>query len=52
MDELRYVNLTEEFAPQCAKLELLSFPEAEPADLIDEEGFRAYARIFPEGFFL
>ncbi len=51
-DELRYVNLTEEFAPQCAKLELLSFPEAEPAGLIDEEGFRAYARTFPEGFFL
>jgi GNAT superfamily N-acetyltransferase len=52
MDELRYENLTEEFAPQCAKLELLSFPEAEPAGLIDEEGFRAYARTFPEGFFL
>ncbi len=52
MGELRYVNLTEEYAPQCAELELLSFPEAEPADLIDEEGFRAYARIFPEGFFL
>lgn len=52
MGELRYVNLTPEFAPQCAKLELLSFPEAEPTDLIDAEGFRAYARIFPEGFFL
>ena len=52
MNELRYVNLTEEFAPQCAKLELLSFPETVPADLIDEEDFRAYARIFPEGFFL
>ncbi len=52
MGELRYVNLTPEFAPQCAKLELRSFPDAEPADLIDEEGFRAYARTFPEGFFL
>jgi GNAT superfamily N-acetyltransferase len=52
MNELRYVNLTEEFAPQCAKLELLSFPETLPADLIDEEDFRAYARIFPQGFFL
>jgi GNAT superfamily N-acetyltransferase len=52
MGELRYVNLTPEFAAECEKLELLSFPEAEPADLIDEEGFRAYARIFPEGFFL
>lgn len=52
MGELRYVNLTPEFAPQCATLELLSFPDAEPSDLIDEEGFHAYARIFPEGFFL
>ena len=52
MGELRYVNITEEYAPQCAKLELLSFPDTEPADLIDEAGFRAYAKIFPEGFFL
>ena len=52
MSELRYVNLTEEFAPQCAALELSSFPETEPADLISEEGFRAYARIFPAGFFI
>ena len=52
MGELRYVNLTPEFAAQCAKLELLSFPDTEPADLIDEAGFRAYARTFPEGFFL
>ncbi len=52
MGELRYVNLTPEFAPQCAKLELRSFPDADPKDLIDEEGFRAYARTFSEGFFL
>ena len=52
MGELRYVNLTPEYASQCEKLELLSFPDTEPADLIDEEGFRAYARTFPEGFFL
>jgi GNAT superfamily N-acetyltransferase len=52
MAELRYVNLTEEFAPQCAELELRIFSDAEPADLICEEDFRAYARTFPEGFFL
>jgi GNAT superfamily N-acetyltransferase len=52
MGELRYVNLTEAFAPQCAQLELQSFPEAEPADLISEEDYRAYARTFPEGCFL
>jgi GNAT superfamily N-acetyltransferase len=52
MDELRYVNLTEDFARQCAQLELRSFPDAEPAELISEEDYRAYARTFPEGFFL
>lgn len=52
MGELRYVNLTPEYAAECEKLELLSFPDTEPADLIDEEGFRAYASTFPEGFFL
>ena len=52
MGELRYVNLTPEYAAECEKLELLSFPDTEPADLIDEQGFRAYASTFPEGFFL
>jgi GNAT superfamily N-acetyltransferase len=52
MGELRYVNLTPEYAAECEKLELSSFPDTEPADLIDEEGFRAYASTFPEGFFL
>jgi GNAT superfamily N-acetyltransferase len=52
MGELRYVNLTHEFAPQCAELELLSFPDADPTGLINEEGFRAYASTFPDGFFL
>jgi GNAT superfamily N-acetyltransferase len=52
MSELRYVNLSEAYAPQCAKLELSSFPDADPSGLIDEEGFRAYAKTFAEGFFL
>jgi GNAT superfamily N-acetyltransferase len=52
MSELRYTNITPEYAPQCSALELASFPETEPADLISEEGFRAYAKIFPEGFFI
>ncbi len=52
MRELRYVNLTPEFAPKCEELELASFPDTDPSSLIDEEGFRAYAKIFPEGFFL
>lgn len=52
MSELRYVNLTEDLAPQCAELELLAFPHAEPDDLLSEEDIRAYARTFPEGFFV
>jgi GNAT superfamily N-acetyltransferase len=52
MGELRYVNLSEDLAPQCAALELACFPHADPAELISEEDFRAYARTFPEGFFV
>ena len=52
MGELRYVNLTEELAPQCAQLELLCFPHADPEELISEADFRAYAKVFPEGFFV
>ena len=46
------MNLTPEFSPQCANLELLSFPDAKPADLIEEADYRAYATTFPEGFFM
>ncbi len=52
MSELRYVNLTEDLAPQCAALERAAFPHAEPEDLLSEEDIRAYARVFPEGFFV
>ena len=52
MSELRYVTLTEHLAPQCAALELACFPHAEPEDLISEDDMRAYARVFPEGFFV
>lgn len=52
MTELRYGNLTEELAPQCAALELIAFPHADPEELLSEEDIRAYARTFPEGFFV
>ena len=52
MSELRYANLTPELAPQCGALELRCFPHAEPDDLISVEDFAAYARVFPEGFFV
>jgi GNAT superfamily N-acetyltransferase len=52
LSELRYVNLTEELAPQCAELELIAFPHADPDDLLGEEDLRVYARTFPDGFFV
>jgi GNAT superfamily N-acetyltransferase len=52
MGELTYVNLTEELAAQCAELELLAFPHADPGDLLSEEDIRVYANTFPEGFFV
>jgi len=52
MSELRYTNLTPDLAEQCGALELLCFPHADPAELISVEDFRAYARVFPEGFFV
>jgi GNAT superfamily N-acetyltransferase len=52
MSALRYANLTAALAPSCAALELVCFPEADPAELISEADFRAYARTFPEGFFV
>jgi len=52
MSELRYSNLLDEHATRCRRLELLSFPHANPDELISEEDFRAYARVFPEGFFV
>jgi GNAT superfamily N-acetyltransferase len=50
--ELRYANITDGLAPACAELELLAFPHAEADDLLSVEDLRAYARIFPEGFFV
>ncbi|MGE4649893.1 MAG: GNAT family N-acetyltransferase [Myxococcota bacterium] len=52
MSELRYQNISEELAPRCRSLEVLSFPHANPEELISEEDFRAYSRVFPEGFFV
>jgi len=52
MSELRYQSLTADWAPACRRLELSVFEHANPDELIAEEDFRAYAKVFPEGFFL
>jgi GNAT superfamily N-acetyltransferase len=50
--EIRYVNLTEDLAPACHRLELTAFPAADPDGLLDEEDIRCFAKIFPEGYFV
>lgn len=49
---MRVVTVTEDLAPACAALELACFPHANPTELIGEADVRAYARTFPEGFFV
>lgn len=52
MSDLRYQNLTLDWAPKCRELELSVFTHANPDELLSESDFEAYARVFPEGFFL
>ncbi|HUO46253.1 MAG TPA: GNAT family N-acetyltransferase, partial [Acidimicrobiia bacterium] len=52
MSDLRITNLTEDLAAQCATLELLAFPHADPGDLLSQEDIKVYARTFPQGFFV
>ncbi|MDH5420837.1 MAG: GNAT family N-acetyltransferase [Acidimicrobiia bacterium] len=50
--ELRYENLSDRWVEQCAALELAAFPHADPEDLLSAEDLAAYARTFPQGFFV
>jgi GNAT superfamily N-acetyltransferase len=49
---LRYTTLTTDLAAQCAELELIAFPHADPDELLSVEDITAYAETFPEGFFV
>ena len=49
---LHYTNLTTDLAAQCADLELIAFPHAEPDELLSVADITAYTRTFPEGFFV
>jgi len=46
------VNLEAEMADDLEQIELLSFPLANPDDLLSAEDIRAYARVFPQGYFV
>jgi len=52
MTDLRFQTLTADWAPACRRLELSIFEHANPDELLAEDDFRAYSRVFPEGFFL
>lgn len=49
---IEIVNLGAEMAEQLEEIELLSFPMANPEDLLSADDIRAYARVFPEGYFV
>lgn len=49
---MRFTTLVPALAGQCAALESIAFPHADPSDLLGEHDILAYARIFPQGFFV
>lgn len=52
MTEVRLVNLEAAMADRLEKIELACFPMANPDDLLSADDIRAYARTFPEGYFV
>jgi GNAT superfamily N-acetyltransferase len=49
---IEIVNLDASMADRLAEIERLSFPLANPDDLLDADDIRAYAEVFPEGYFV
>jgi GNAT superfamily N-acetyltransferase len=52
LSEVSIVNLDAAMAHELEKIELTCFPMANPDDLLSEEDIRAYANVFPEGYFV
>lgn len=52
LSPVEIVNLDAHLAPALEAIELACFPTANPDDLLSEEDIRAYARVFPEGYFV
>jgi len=46
------VNLDASLADDLEQIELLSFPMANPEDLLSADDIRAYAEVFPQGYFV
>jgi GNAT superfamily N-acetyltransferase len=49
---IEIVNLAASMADDLEEIEHLSFPMANRDDLLSADDIRAYARVFPEGFFV
>jgi GNAT superfamily N-acetyltransferase len=52
MSEVDIVNLDASMAEQLEQIELTCFPMANPDDLLSAEDIRAYAEVFPGGYFV
>jgi len=52
VSEVRIVNLEPHLAAELEQIELTCFPMANPDDLLSQEDIEAYARTFPEGYFV
>jgi GNAT superfamily N-acetyltransferase len=52
LSEVRIVNLEEGMADELERIELTCFPMANPADLLSADDIRAYAKVFPDGYFV
>lgn len=46
------VNLDPKWADDLERIELLSFPMANPRDLLSADDILAYAQVFPDGYFV
>lgn len=49
---MNIVNLDATMADDLAAIERLAFPTANPDDLLSAEDIKAYANVFPEGYFV
>jgi GNAT superfamily N-acetyltransferase len=52
VSDVEIVNLDADMADELEKIELTCFPMASPADLLSADDIRAYAEVFPEGYFV
>jgi GNAT superfamily N-acetyltransferase len=52
VSQVEIVNLDAAMAEELEKIELACFPMADPDDLLSADDIRAYANVFPDGYFV